>query len=185
VRRDPAEEDRLLTMAHDPRKMSEIMKEMAERLLKRPEQPASPEATQVALFFANVAWNECVGLDHGRGGHRKVWELIEADNPTLWSELKSNDIEAMIDELVLYKKSRYPDDRRRILACGMPDGKVHVEWLPAATPGTDVKWEMRLYGLIRTGEKEGAIRFLQETLGSSRSQAAKRVAEISTELGLS
>jgi len=33
----------------------------------------------------------------------------------------------MIDELVRYKKAHYPDDRRRILTCGIPDGKVCVE----------------------------------------------------------
>ena len=160
-------------MAGQPRKMSEIMKEMSETLLRNPGDVPSSEAAHVALFFANVAWNESVGLDGAREGYRNVWETIEADNPELWNEFKSNDINAMIDELVRYKKEHYPDDRRRILTCGIPDGKVRVEWLNAAAPGVDSKWEMRLYGLVRTGEREEAIRFLQETRRMSRNEAVE------------
>jgi hypothetical protein len=90
----------------------------------------------------------------------------------------------MIDELVQYKKEHYPDDRRRILTCGIPDGKIRVEWLNAAAPGVDAGWEMRLYGLVRTGEREKAIRFLQETRSLSRKEAMKRVAQVAAELGI-
>ena len=171
-------------MTAQPRKMSEIMKEMSEIILRHPSAVPSSEAAHVALFFANAAWNESVGLDHAREGYRKVWETIEADNPELWNEFKSNDIDAMIDELVRYKKDHYPEDRRRILTCGIPDGKIRVEWLNAAAPGVDAKWEMRLYGLVRTGEREKAIRFMQETRSLSRKEAAKRVAELAADLGM-
>ena len=70
-------------MPRQPRKMSEMLKEMSERLLRHPDAAHSSEAAHVALFFANVAWNECVGLDHAREGYRNVWEAIEADNPEL------------------------------------------------------------------------------------------------------
>ena len=167
------------------RKLSEIMKEMSEVLLRDPAATPSSEAAHVALFFANVAWNECVGLDHPREGYRSAWETIEAENPALWNEFKSNDIDGMIDELVKYKKAHYPDDVRRILTCGIPDGNIHVEWLSAAAPGVDVKWETQLYVLVRTGEKEAATCFLQETRGLSRAKAAKQVAKIADELGVS
>ena len=171
-------------MAKRPRKMSEIMKEMSEILLRDPRKVPSSEAAHVALFFANLAWNETVGLDHPREGYRSAWETIEAENPELWNELKSNDIDAMIDELVQYKKAHYPDDRRRILTCGIPDGKVRVEWLPAAAPGVDVKWETQLYGLVRTGARDQAIRLLQETRGLSRAEAVKQVAKVAADLGI-
>lgn len=171
-------------MKGQPRKMSEIMKEMSESLLKSPDAVPSSEAAHVALFFANIAWNESVGLIHGRDGYRNVWETIEAENPQLWNEFKSNDINAMIDELVQYKKRHYPDDMRRILTCGIPDGKVRVEWLPPAAPEVDSKWEMQLYGLVRTGEREKAVQFLQETRRMSRRAAAKKVAEIEGQLGI-
>jgi len=164
--------------------MSEIMKEMSERLLRDPGGVPSSEAAHVALLFANIAWNEAVGLDPAREGCRKVWETIEASNPALWNEFKSNDIDAMIDELVRYKQKHYPDDRRRILTCGIPDGKVRVEWLNAAAPGIDSRWEMQLYGLVRTGERDKAIRFLQETRRMSRAEATSEVARVAAQLGM-
>jgi hypothetical protein len=172
-------------MNSDPipnRKMSEIMKEMSATLLRNPGGVPSSEAVYVALFFANVAWNESVGIDGARESYRNVWETIEAENPELWNEFKSNEINAMIDELARYKQTHYPDDRRRILTCGIPDGKVRVEWLKAAAPGVDSKWEMRLYGLVRTGKREEAIRFLQETRRMTRSEAVKKVAAVAAEL---
>ena len=90
----------------------------------------------------------------------------------------------MINELIQYKKKYYPDDGRRILTCGIPDGSIRVEWLKAVAPGVDSKWELRLYGLVRTGERDMAIRFLQETRSMSRNEAARRVAEVAADLGL-
>jgi hypothetical protein len=138
----------------------------------------------VALFFATAAWNESVGLTGARNGYRHVWETIEADNPALWNELKSGNVNQMIDELVRYKQSRYPGDRRRILLCGILDGKIRVEWLPPAAPGVDAQWETRLYGLVRTGDRRGAVRFLQTTRSMSRAQATKRVQQVAVKLGL-
>jgi hypothetical protein len=171
-------------MSDQHRKMSEIMKEMSEFIFRDPRKIPSSEAAHVALFFANAAWNESVGLRDSREGYRKVWESIEAENPELWNEFKSNDINALIDELVQYKKMHYPDDGRRILTCGIPNGNIRVEWLSAAAPGVDSKWEMQLYGLVRTGEREMAIRFLRETRGMSRSEAGERVAQVAAELGM-
>ncbi len=113
-----------------------------------------------------------------------MWETIEAENPELWNEFKSNDIDAMIDELVQYKRTHFPDDRRRILTCGIPEGKIRVEWLATAAPGVDSKWEMQLYGLVRTGERGKAIHLLQETRNLSRTAAAQQVAAIAAELGI-
>ena len=43
---------------------------------------------------------------------------------------------------------------------------------------------MQLYGLVRTGQKDKAICFLQETRRMTRSEASRRVSEIAVELGL-
>ena len=138
--------------ADQPGKMSDIMKEMSERLLLNPEAAHSSEAVHVALFFANLAWNECVGLGAERERTKNIWQAIEAENPKLWDELKSRDIDGMIDELVEYKKAHFPDDQRRILACGGTDhGTIRVEWLPPVAPGVDARWETNLYGLVRGG----------------------------------
>jgi hypothetical protein len=164
--------------------MSEILKEMSEILLRDPSKAPSPEAAHVALFLANAAWNESVGLDGDREGYRNVWETIEAENPALWNEFKSTDVGDMIDELVCYKQTHYPGDQRRILTGCILGGTIRVEWLPAAAPGVDARWEMQLYGLVRTGNREGAIRFLQETRGLTRREAVSRVEAVAAELGM-
>jgi hypothetical protein len=171
-------------MTQQPRKLSEILKEMSERLLRTPTDVPSSEAAHVALFFATAAWNESVGLAYARDGYRRVWEEIEAANPALWNELKSHDVSGMIDELAEYKKAHYPNDRRRILLCGILDSKIHVEWLPPAAPGVDPQWETRLYGLVKTGDRLGAIRFLETTRKMSRRRAVKRVERVAADLGM-
>ncbi len=171
-------------MMHQVRKMSEIMKEMAERLLRNPGGAPSSQAAAVALMFGNIAWNESVGLVHARNGYRSAWELIEAENPEMWSELKSNDVDALIDELVQFKKQHYPDDQRRILGCGIIEGSIRVEWLKAVAPGVDSQWEMRLYGLVRAGDLETATQFLMETRRLSRNDAATKAAAVAAELGI-
>ncbi len=170
-------------MTSHARSMSDIMKQMSERLLRNPASVPSSEAAHVALMFANIAWNETVGLGHARKNYRFAWEMIEAENPEMWSEFKSNEVDAMIDELVEFKNRYYPDDQRRILTCGIPDGKVFVQWLPAAAPGVDSQWEMTLYGLVKTGEREKAIQFLQETRHMSRTEAAERVSGLAAIFG--
>ena len=165
-------------------KMSEIMKTMAERLLRNPDAAHSSEAMHVALMFANIAWNEAVGLGYARKGYRSAWEMIEASNPEMWSEFKSNDVDAMIDELLEFKKQHYPDDQRRILTCGIPDGKVRVEWVDPVAKGVDSQLEMKLFGLLRTGQRDKAIQCLREAQGMSRDDAAKEVAMVAAKLGM-
>jgi hypothetical protein len=166
-------------------KMSDIMKEMSERLLLNPEAAHSSEAVHVALFFANLAWNECVGLGAERERTKNIWQAIEAENPKLWDELKSRDIDGMVDELVEYKKAHYPNDQRRILACGGTDhSTIRVEWLPPAAPGVDARWETNLYGLVRGGFEEEAIRFLKKTRGMSATEAKMMVAKVARDLGM-
>lgn len=170
---------------HDqPRKLSEIMKEMAESLLRDPRKVPSPEAVQVALLYVQIAWNESVGLENGRDGIRNVWEPVEAENPTLWNEFKSSDITGLLDELVKYKETHYSSDQRRILTCGMQDEVLRVEWLPPAAPRVDSNSEMRLYGLVRVGRRDDAIRFLKETRRMSASAARAEIKRIAAYLGI-
>ena len=169
--------------AAPPHKMSDIMLEMSDRLMLDPDATHSSEARHVALFFANLAWNECIGLGVEREQTKNIWQAIEDENPKLWDELKSRDIDAMIDELVEYKNTRFPNDRRRILTCGGTDhSTIRVEWLPPAAPGMDSKWEMQLYGMVRSGMGEEAVRFLKKTRGVSSTEAKIQVAKIVRDL---
>ena len=168
-----------------PRKMSDILKEMLDRLFLDPEAAHSTEAAHVALFFANLAWNECTGLGVEREQAKSIWQSVEANNPKLWDELKSRDIDGMIDELVEYKKTHFPDDLRRILFCGGTEhGTVRVEWLQPAAPGVDVRWETQLYGIVLCGQDEESVRFLQRTRNMSAVEARIMITKCATDLGM-
>jgi hypothetical protein len=54
---------------------------------------------------------------------------------------------------------------------------------PPAASGVDSKWEMRLYGLVRTGDKAKAVRFLQDTRSMPRNEASQRVAQVAADWG--
>jgi len=89
------------------------------------------------------------------------------------------------DELVEYKKAHFPDDTRRILACGGTSrSTVRVQWLPPAAPGVDVKWETQLYGMVLAGFAEEAVRFLQKTRNLSTAEAKIMVAKTARDLGM-
>jgi hypothetical protein len=53
-----------------------------------------------------------------------------------------------------------------------------------AMPATALNAPWRSASLVRIGDREQAIRFLQETRGMSNKEAAKRVAGVAAELGL-
>jgi hypothetical protein len=166
-----------------PHKLSEIMEEMSKRLFRDPDAVPSSEAAHIALFFANLAWNEAVGLVGERENNAHIWQTFEADNPILWDELKSRDIDGMIDELVEYKKTHFSDDRRRILTCGITqESNIRVEWLPPAASDVDDHHEMQLYGMVRQGQLEKAVRFLRKTRGLSRQEARLAVADIARKM---
>ena len=67
-------------MAKQPKKMSEMLKEMSERLLRSPDD-ASSEAAHVALMFAHIAWNEAVGLGNDRSGFLRPGKRLKPTTP--------------------------------------------------------------------------------------------------------
>ena len=87
--------------------------------------PFPPEHINLWMIEDGEGWAivDCgLGLDETR----RAWEQIEAHNPDLWSEFKSNDVDAQIDELVRFKHQNYPDDQRRILTCGIPKARLET-----------------------------------------------------------
>lgn len=107
-------------------KLSAIMKELAILCFKNPNKLPSSEAAHASLLFAQVAWNR--SLKHDLYDYRKLLKVFLRSNPKLWSELKSKKSEILIKKLQKIKETRYPEDTRVILVCGMREGNVHVEW---------------------------------------------------------
>jgi hypothetical protein len=111
--------------------MSEVLRGLAERLLAQPSEKTSAEGVAAALLLAHVAWNRAVDpLAADQVGHyRKGLAVLRAENPKYLRELKSTDAEAMIRELVAFKRALYPADDRIITLCALtPQHTVRVEW---------------------------------------------------------
>jgi len=115
------------------RALSDILKEMACTVLAQPEAEPSSEAPHAALLFAHVAWNRAVASEAPGVDYRFVLRQFEVSNPRLWNELRSSDAEALITELVAYKRAHHRNDRRQVLVCGMLGANVHVEWVDPLT----------------------------------------------------
>ena len=99
------------------------------RLLNMPNAAASEPATMAVLMLAGAAWNSAIGDNAMHKQHRKLVEQIEWSGVSPWSELRSDDTERLIAELVEYKREHYPNDLRRVVATEMsPEGNVRVHW---------------------------------------------------------
>jgi len=87
-------------------------------------------AISVSLFICLI-----IGADSLSGERERihnVWQTIEAEKPDLWNELKSRDIDAMIDELVEYTKVHFPDDQRRPLTAVCSPGAFRRTQYPSS-----------------------------------------------------
>jgi len=117
------------TPADPGRKLSDIMKEMALRLLKRPDGMASRPAIEAALILATAAWNAALGDYLFRNQHRELLAKCEWGDASPWAELRATDTDQLIAELVEYKRARFPEDDRLIVAAGLsPEDQVQVHW---------------------------------------------------------
>lgn len=114
------------TSADAGRKLSDIMKEMTLRLLKRPDAVPTRPAFEAALLLATAAWNAALGESLFREQHRELLAKCDWGGASPWAELRTSNTELLIAELVEYKRARYPDDDRIIVAAGL-DLKDHIQ----------------------------------------------------------
>jgi hypothetical protein len=111
------------------RHLSEIIKEMALRLLKDPAVEYSEHAAMAVLILAGAAWNSAIGDNIMRDKHRELVDQIDWRGVTPWFELRSDDTELLIAELVDYKRTHYVNDLRRVVATELSrEGKVRIHW---------------------------------------------------------
>jgi len=110
-------------------KLSERIKEMAIQLLKQPEAIPTEPTFVAASMIATAAWNIATGFMVPRDEYRKIVDRIDWGNVEPRAELRSNDIDKLVAELVEYKKKHYPNDRRRLVGTEMsPEGNIRVQW---------------------------------------------------------
>ena len=114
----------------DNSKMSDIILKLATLLIRNPNGESSTEAYAAALFLTHIGWNKELG--HDIENHKDFFKMLEKETPKFWSELISKDADALIETIRQAKKKLYPTDLRVILSCGLPGGKVRVEWCKEA-----------------------------------------------------
>ena len=85
------------------RKMSDLLKEMAELAFKDRKSPPTVQAMSVALLYAHIAWNESVGLKPAREFPARSFKELEAANPHFWDEFKSTDLEYYVKAMSLHR----------------------------------------------------------------------------------
>ena len=110
------------------KQMSAILKEMALTTLVAPEAIPSSEAAAAALLLSHVAWQRANGDQFPDRAYAEALAEMHRVRPDLWKEMRSADPRETIAELVAYKKRHYPNDKRKVVACGTFDDKVRVEW---------------------------------------------------------
>lgn len=116
-------------MKKTPQKLSEILKEMAHRLLVDPNRRPSSEAASAALLLASAAWNMAVEQKYDITLCKTALREFEECNPMFWNELKTKKWQKTILRLTEYKKERYPDDNRIIIECSLMKDRIRVEWM--------------------------------------------------------
>ncbi len=107
--------------------ISEAIMHVAKTILKNPENPPA-EIAYLSLLFAHVAWNGTLGLN-APPTFLDMLHRFETANPSVWKQLKPQNVESALSDLSSAKKELYPHDCREILKCQLtPEGKVKAEW---------------------------------------------------------
>lgn len=112
-------------------KLSAIMIKLGQGVLKNPNGIPSSEAAHAVLFLSNIAWNrEVMGKDSYTSKQiQMVIEVFERSNCKFWKELKSRNLEELIQGLRQFKRKYYPDDNRIVKSCGTNErGNIQVIW---------------------------------------------------------
>ena len=121
--------DRPLKRTVRQKKMSAIIKRMASWLLRNTRTFPTDAAAEAAVRLAAAAWNDACGDPTLRRNHRKELEKIDWGGTAPMADFRSRDTEALIEELVAYKRAHYPEDRRIIAAAYITaKSTVRVEW---------------------------------------------------------
>lgn len=110
------------------KKFSEIVSDLARSLFKSPAATPESYAIHVALLLTHVGWNRSIGHEFDKRTYSQVLAVFKQERPNVMDDFIVKDVDELIELAVDFKKRQYPLDRRVILACGMVEDRVRVEW---------------------------------------------------------
>ena len=114
------------------RSLSDLIKEMGSRLLRKPETPPVVPGARGVAFLASAAWNAALGVLGLRDRCRELLGRAGGGGSQPWAELVSTDLDGLLAGLVENERAQYPADRRRIVSAEVSaereDSNVRVIW---------------------------------------------------------
>lgn len=125
--RDPAKDN-----TANERKLADLLMEMAGSILRHPKRAPSELSMAASIGLATAAWNASVLGTDANDLARGVSDNLDWGDFRPWYEHRSGNVRELIDALVAYKKTHFPDDEREILIAELsPDGDLRVHWTPS------------------------------------------------------
>ena len=111
------------------RKLSEIILELAMQGLKH-EKYAHSDVVHALVFLAHVAWNrDTKSPDYLENSYRSQLGKFPVSRSAIKRELITDDWDDILEKMLNYKKSLFPDDKRIITVCGYTSRETfRLEW---------------------------------------------------------
>jgi hypothetical protein len=119
--------------SEEKEKLSEIIIELTELVLKKSGREISSESAIAATVVASTAWNLTfdprMSIDNAKSDVSKNLARLGRDNPRLLDGLKSRDPETLLNLATEEIRRSYPDDSRIIISCEHTlQGTLRVSW---------------------------------------------------------
>jgi len=121
------------------RKLSDILIEIAMQELKSPKYGHS-EVMHPLMMLSYVAWNRDTKSPDYLEGYQSEVAKFRISKRKLRTELISDDWPTILQRMIEYKQSQFPDDRRVITLCAFtPWDTLRVEWQPETGQNSGTK----------------------------------------------
>ncbi len=125
--REPAKDNTV-----NDRKLADLLMEMSKSILRHPDRAPSELSMAASIGLATAAWNASVLGTDANDLAQGISDNLDWGNVRPWFEHRSGNVRELVDALVAYKETHFPDDGRKILIAEMsPDGDLRVHWTPS------------------------------------------------------
>ncbi len=111
-------------------KMSDSLSSVATSGFKNPRAPQRERELAIALYYAQLAWNEANGDPVDPASIEQVRRQMGIPN-RLPSSFRTSDADVLLEHMVKYKQKHFPADDRVVVAALFEDERLRVHWREA------------------------------------------------------
>ncbi len=108
-------------------KMSDVLKAVSLCGFTNPNAPQREKDLAIALYYAQLAWNEANGEPVDDASIKRVRKQMGIAKK-LPSSFGTPDANELLKQMVRFKQKHFPNDSRIILACLFEDERLQVQW---------------------------------------------------------